>query len=162
MFNLRLKQKKWQFRVQIYALLTLFLLTKAIQPLGFMPGDLSSGTPFVLCHGNSSSVAILATFQAAQPQDAQHSHHEHHHQHHQHDGHHTFHDQGHVEGHGEVQGKCEFSLSGLIDHVQPDALKFVPIFSKRALLATEPGHPFHSARYRLPPLRAPPNTSLVV
>lgn len=70
---------------RISVLLVAIIFIRALTPQGFMPNDLGSGVPFVLCHGDAKSVRLLEVLSAVAENSGhhQHSHHAHHgHQHH--------------------------------------------------------------------------------
>lgn len=68
----------------VSVLLVVLVFLRAFTPQGFMPNDLGTGVPFVLCHGDAKSVRVLEAMSAieAAAQGSEH-HHEHHHHHHQ-------------------------------------------------------------------------------
>lgn len=109
---------------RISVLLVAIIFMRALTPQGFMPNDLGSGVPFVLCHGDAKSVRLLEVLSAVAENSGHHQHHHHHHEaHYSHQGH------SDVKHASSVSlGACEFGAATLGNWLPVASLSFVFLY----------------------------------
>lgn len=130
----------------VCVLLVVLVFLRALTPQGFMPNDLGTGVPFVLCHGDAKSVRLLEAMSETAAATQASDHHHHHHHHNQ--------DEPHTQM--PSMGACEFGATTLADGLPLAPLDLVfLVFAGFFWLPLRP-HLRLKRPYEFPRPRSPP------